>query len=106
MKEAGVLGCGLGTTWVVGSKTSGNSPFGASDMAGNLREWCSDAYSSTYYTVSPEINPTGPASGSFKVLRGGSWYRSKVDLRASSRYYSAASDNLLDSFGFRCVADY
>ncbi|HNW82697.1 MAG TPA: SUMF1/EgtB/PvdO family nonheme iron enzyme [bacterium] len=104
MKEAGFLGCGTGTTWVVGSKTAGDSPFGASDMSGNLREWCNDSYSATYYSVSPQINPQGPASGSYKVLRGGSWYRNKIDLRASSRYFSSSADNLLDSFGFRCVA--
>ncbi len=105
MKENGELGCGAGTSWIVGSKTAGDSPFGLSDMAGNLREWCNDWYSSGYYAASPQINPKGPESGSFKIVRGGSWYRSSVDLRASSRYYSSPSGTLLDSYGFRCAAD-
>lgn len=102
MKESGQLGCGLSTTWVIGSKTAGNSPFGTSDMAGNLMEWVNDWYSSGYYSLSPEINPPGPSAGSYKILRGGSWYKSSIDLRVSSRYY-LGRDSLYDSTGFRCV---
>jgi len=42
-------------------------------MSGNVREWCSDWFSSTYYSVSPQNNPTGPAAGSERVMRGGSY---------------------------------
>ncbi len=43
------------------------------DMAGNIREWCSDWYGSSYYSSSPVNNPQGPSSGSSRVFRGGSW---------------------------------
>lgn len=105
MKENGELGCGEGISWIVGSKSAGDSPFGLSDMAGNIREWCNDWYSSNYYSISPQVNPTGPENGSFRVLKGGSWYRGAADLRTSSRYYSSPAGNLLDSYGFRCAAD-
>jgi formylglycine-generating enzyme required for sulfatase activity len=54
-------------------------------MAGNVREWVSDWYDSAYYSSSPQNNPTGPASGSYRVVRGGSWIYDTNNLRASGR---------------------
>ena len=47
--------------------------WGLYEMHGNVREWCSDWYDSDYYSNSPKDNPTGPAIGTKRLLRGGSW---------------------------------
>ncbi|MBP5569895.1 MAG: SUMF1/EgtB/PvdO family nonheme iron enzyme [Prevotella sp.] len=46
---------------------------GIYDMSGNVWEWCQDRYKSKYYSSSPSNNPPGSSSGSFRVIRGGSW---------------------------------
>ncbi|MHC4820417.1 MAG: formylglycine-generating enzyme family protein [Planctomycetota bacterium] len=47
--------------------------FGLHDVAGNAEEWCHDWYDADYYEVSPQFDPQGPASGSQRCVRGGSW---------------------------------
>ena len=78
----------------MGSYPSGASPYGALDMAGNVWEWVNDWYDGNYYGVSPYRNPPGPASGSYKVLRGGSWLNDAYYVRAANRDY----DNPADSY--------
>jgi formylglycine-generating enzyme required for sulfatase activity len=58
--------------------------FGLYDMHGNVYELCHDYYGEDYYKESPEKDPTGPESGSFRVLRGGSWGRSYVRFTRSA----------------------
>jgi formylglycine-generating enzyme required for sulfatase activity len=98
----GTAGC-VGDTSAVGSYPSGASLYGALDMAGNVWEWVHDWYSSTYYSISPSNNPTGPDTGSYKVPRGVSWRHYDYYLRVAFRYniYPTIAG---DYFGFRCAA--
>jgi len=86
----------------VGSYPSGASPYGALDMAGNVWEWVADWYGETYYSQSPSSNPTGPASGEVRVLRGGSWVSDEDVVRSAHRVRSNPTDSF-DFVGFRCV---
>ena len=98
-----VSGFCVGDTSAVGSYPGGASPFGALDMAGNVWEWVSDWYDGSYYSSSPGSNPPGPATGTYRVLRGGGWGNFDVYLRAAFRSYNNPS-SVIYVFGFRCVA--
>ncbi len=76
--------------------------YGLYDMAGNVREWCNDYYSDSYYSTSPVNNPTGPLSGWDRVLRGGSWFNYSQSLRSAARDSSNPGDR--DDVGFRVLA--
>ena len=91
------------STWPVGSFPSGVSPYGAHDMAGNVFEWCADWRGN--YSSTPVTNPTGPATGTYRVLRGGSWGGGGVyDSRCADRVSIIPSGWDYSSLGFRCVS--
>ena len=92
----------MGDTTQVGSYPAGVSPYGALDMAGNVWEWVDDWYSGAYYQQADYENPGGPADGSRRVLRGGSWYYQVNDIRAANRF-SASENTVLNDVGFRCA---
>jgi formylglycine-generating enzyme required for sulfatase activity len=77
------------------------SPYGAYDMAGNALEWCQDWYYRGYYSASPRKNPKGPSNGSYRVLRGGSFFVDPLDLRTYARTAAWPSFQGYRMVGFR-----
>ncbi len=100
----GGAGYCVGDTSQVGSYPSGASPYGALDMAGNVLEWVNDWYQGDYYASSPSNNPTGPDSGDYKALHGGSWGPSSYGVRTADRYRTRPTREDFD-IGFRCAGD-
>jgi len=90
------------STWPVGSFPVGASWCGAKDMAGNVFQWCGDWYGN--YAAAAVTDPTGPAMGKYRILRGGSWY--DVDNDYSRCAYRSDYDPIDCSIavGFRCVS--
>ena len=82
--------------------STGASPYGLLDMAGNTFEWVSDWYDESYYGSSPLANPTGPESGQYRVVRGSSFETSANQTASAIRRFNEPGDSERDT-GFRCA---
>ncbi len=94
-------------TVAVDSFPTGASPYGIYNMAGNVSEWVFDWYQADYYNLmqsNPQPNPKGPATGTEKIIRGGSWDTIPLFLRSVHRM-SERPEQPRASIGFRCAAD-
>ena len=98
---ANFANCG-GAPLDVGARTCGAGPYGALDLAGNVSEWVADWYAANYYAEGPPADPQGPAEGSMRVVRGGSYLSESSALRVSRRIVGDPN-TAYDGFGFRCV---
>ena len=111
-KRKGYLYCGHNVidnvAWYLGNSGSKTHPvayktaneIGLYDMSGNVREWCSDW--DGLYSSSAQNNPTGPSTGSCRILRGGDFGQDALDCRATTRQCLMPSDRFV-SIGVRLV---
>lgn len=96
--NGGAEGINRGQTLPVGSMPS--NPWGLHEMQGNIWEWVSDRYGD--YAASAVTDPKGAATGTARVVRGGSWQDSARSVRSASR--AGLEPNLRDNYvGFRCA---
>jgi formylglycine-generating enzyme len=96
---------GLTSTCAVHAFPMGDTPTGVADLAGNVREWVLDWYATTY-PASPAMDPTGVASGTTRVRRGGSWVTDLNPPRAVNAAYRGGygvPTERVPQVGFRCV---
>jgi formylglycine-generating enzyme required for sulfatase activity len=95
---------GFADTAPVGTFEKDKSPYGIYDLAGNVAEWAADFYSTTYKKTQAASapNPTGPAEGTDRVLKGGS-FDLPPELLSAPLTASQNQGSAYYLFGFRCA---
>ncbi len=88
------------TTAPVGNYPDGASWCGVLDLAGNVWEWVADWFGN--YESGPQADPTGPGSGDWRLLRGGSWAEPSLFLRGAFRF-EYEEEGRHNDIGFRCA---
>jgi formylglycine-generating enzyme required for sulfatase activity len=99
--RATFAGCGPAPL-AVGSHIDDESPYGATELAGNVAEWVADFYAFGYYDVAPRTDPPGPETGVERVVRGGSFISSPAQILSFVRGHADPAQTAPD-LGFRCA---
>ena len=95
---------GFALTAPVGAFPAGASPYGILDLAGNVAEWTADVFATEPPQTRSRAHPRGPAAGSLRTVKGGSYldpaHRTRAAARSAAEPHQRANDR-----GFRCVKD-
>lgn len=100
---ANLGGC-RGAITAAGNYPTARSYYQALDMLGNVSEWVRDWYDPSYYATSPAADPPGPASGTARVARGGSYLSDPASINLAQRSFLPPGEYGPDQ-GFRCVVE-
>jgi sulfatase modifying factor 1 len=93
--------------WRTGPEPVGGAErnaYGLCDIGANVHEWCADWFSADYYGASPDRNPQGPATGTRRASRGGSWRHYTKVSRCAARSSIPPGFQYAD-YGFRVACD-